>query len=51
MWSSTSYPDLLIIAAGPAGLSAKFWAAQCKISTRIIDPKEGQIETGHADGI
>ena len=51
MGSSTSNVDLLIIGAGPAGLTAACWAAQYKMSTRIIDQKEGRTETGHADGI
>ncbi|KAJ6111278.1 hypothetical protein N7486_003513 [Penicillium sp. IBT 16267x] len=51
MCSSASYIDLLIIGAGPAGLTAACWAAQYKMSTRIIDQKAGRTETGHADGI
>lgn len=51
MGSSTSYVDLLIIGAGPAGLTAACWAAQYKLSTRIIDQKKARTETGHADGI
>ncbi|KAJ5549070.1 hypothetical protein N7513_006304 [Penicillium frequentans] len=51
MGSSTSYVDLLIIGAGPAGLTAACWAAQYNMSTRIIDQKKGRTETGHADGV
>ncbi|KAJ5797823.1 uncharacterized protein N7503_007119 [Penicillium pulvis] len=51
MGSSTSYVDLLIIGAGPAGLTAACWAAQYRMSTRIIDQKKGRTETGHADGL
>ncbi|KAJ5538357.1 hypothetical protein N7494_007836 [Penicillium frequentans] len=51
MGSSTSNVDLLIIGAGPAGLTAACWAAQYNMSTRIIDQKKGRTETGHADGV
>ncbi|KAL4936798.1 hypothetical protein BDV06DRAFT_204272 [Aspergillus oleicola] len=47
----TSYTDLLIIGAGPAGLMAAFWASQYGISARIIDKKAHRTKTGHADGI
>ncbi|KAL5341421.1 FAD binding domain-containing protein [Aspergillus crustosus] len=44
--------DLLIIGAGPAGLMAACWASQyASLSTRFIDAKARQTETGHADGI
>ncbi|RJE19593.1 hypothetical protein PHISCL_08063, partial [Aspergillus sclerotialis] len=47
-----SYTDLLIIGAGPAGLTAACWASQySNMSTRIIDEKNSRTETGHADGI
>jgi phenol 2-monooxygenase len=51
MSSSTSFVDLLIVGAGPAGLTAACWAAQYQMSTRIIDQKGSRTETGHADGI
>ncbi|CAI7611513.1 unnamed protein product [Penicillium palitans] len=51
MCSSSAYVDLLIVGAGPAGLTAACWAAQYKISTRIIDKKANRTENGHADGI
>ena len=51
MCSSTSHVDLLIVGAGPAGLTAACWAAQYKMSTRIIDQKGDRTKTGHADGI
>ncbi|KAJ5981489.1 hypothetical protein N7522_013910 [Penicillium canescens] len=51
MCSSTSHIDLLIVGAGPAGLTAACWAAQYKMSTRIIDQKGDRTKTGHADGI
>ncbi|KAL4793903.1 FAD binding domain-containing protein [Aspergillus venezuelensis] len=47
----TSYTDLLIIGAGPAGLMAACWASQFGISARIIDDKPHRTKTGHADGI
>ncbi|KAL4951952.1 FAD binding domain-containing protein [Aspergillus filifer] len=47
----TSYTDLLIIGAGPAGLTAACWASQFGISARIIDDKPHRTKTGHADGI
>lgn len=49
--AETSYNDLLIIGAGPAGLMAACWAAKYDMSTRIIDQKSGRTRTGHADGI
>lgn len=48
---STSFVDLLIVGAGPAGLTAACWAAQYNMSTRIIDRKDGRTQTGHADGL
>ncbi|CAI7678460.1 unnamed protein product [Penicillium pancosmium] len=51
MFSSASYVDVLIVGAGPAGLTAACWAAQYNMSTRIIDRKEGRTKTGHADGL
>lgn len=48
---ATSYVDLLIVGAGPAGLAAACWAAQYNLSTRIIDQKSGRTSTGHADGL
>ncbi|KAJ5561491.1 hypothetical protein N7461_000252 [Penicillium sp. DV-2018c] len=51
MSSPSSHVDLLIVGAGPAGLTAACWAAQYNISTRIIDKKKKRTETGHADGI
>lgn len=49
--AETSYNDLLIIGAGPAGLLAACWAAKYDMSTRIVDQKSGRTRTGHADGI
>ncbi|KAL4894293.1 FAD binding domain-containing protein [Aspergillus ambiguus] len=43
--------DLLIVGAGPSGLTAACWATQYNIRTRIIDQKETRTPTGHADGI
>lgn len=51
MCSSDSYVDLLIVGAGPAGLTAACWAAQYNMSTRIIDQKNGRTKRGHADGL
>ncbi|KAJ5577620.1 uncharacterized protein N7459_006584 [Penicillium hispanicum] len=43
--------DLLIVGAGPAGLTAACWATQYDMFTRIIDRKGGRTPTGHADGL
>ncbi|KAJ5814779.1 Monooxygenase FAD-binding [Penicillium riverlandense] len=51
MWCATSYVDLLIIGAGPAGLAAACWAARYNLSIQIIDQKSGRTKTGHADGL
>ncbi|KAJ5109675.1 Monooxygenase FAD-binding [Penicillium argentinense] len=51
MWCATSYVDLLIVGAGPAGLAAASWAARYNMSTQIIDQKSGRKNSGHADGL
>ena len=51
MASNTSYVDLLVVVAGPAGLMAACCAAQYNMSTQIIDQKAGRTTTGHADGL
>lgn len=51
MASNTSYVDLLVVGAGPAGLMAACCAVQYNMSTRIIDQKAGRTTTGHADGL
>lgn len=49
---TTSHVDLLIVGAGPAGLTAACWAAQYNnMSTRIIEQKAARTQTGHADGL
>ncbi|RMJ28821.1 hypothetical protein PHISP_00272 [Aspergillus sp. HF37] len=51
MSSNSSCVDLLIVGAGPAGLTAACWAAQYRMSTLIIDQKAYRTRTGHADGL
>lgn len=51
MRPSATHVDLFIVGAGPAGLTAACWAVQYKMSTRIIDRKDGRTKTGHADGL
>lgn len=51
MASNTSYVDLLIVGAGPAGLMGACRATQYNMSTRIIDQKAGRTQAGHADGL
>ena len=47
----TSYTDLLIVGAGPAGLMAAAWASRYKVSARIIDKNSARVNRGHADGL
>ncbi|KAK8060691.1 FAD binding domain-containing protein [Apiospora saccharicola] len=47
----TSYADLLIIGAGPAGLVAAYWASEYGLDARVIDDKPDRVTKGHADGI
>lgn len=51
MQPATSYVDLLIVGAGPSGLTAASWAAKYDMSTKIIDQKGRRTQSGHADGI
>lgn len=51
MQPATSYVDLLIVGAGPSGLTAASWAAQYDMSTKVIDQKGRRTPSGHADGI
>lgn len=45
----TTYTDILIIGAGPAGLTAGIYAAQAKLKTIIVDTQlpGGQVATTH----
>jgi len=43
--------DLLVIGAGPAGLTAATWAARCGIRARIIDRRGTKVFNGQADGL
>ncbi|KAI5474330.1 3-(3-hydroxy-phenyl)propionate hydroxylase [Pseudohyphozyma bogoriensis] len=43
--------DVLIVGAGPAGLMLATWLSKLKVSCRIVDKREGQTVTGHADGV
>ena len=45
----TTYTDILIIGAGPAGLTAGIYAAQAKLNTIIVDTQlpGGQVQTTH----
>jgi len=47
----TSYTDLLIVGAGPAGLTLAAWARRYGLKARIIDDKETQVQEGRADGL
>lgn len=49
--SPTTHVDLLIVGAGPAGLTAACWATQYPVSTLIIDQKSCRTQAGHADGL
>ncbi|KAK8039839.1 hypothetical protein PG993_008250 [Apiospora rasikravindrae] len=51
MGPQTSYVDLLIIGAGPAGLVAAYWASEYGLDARVIDDKPDRVTKGHADGI
>ncbi|KAL1644193.1 hypothetical protein SLS58_004473 [Diplodia intermedia] len=46
-----SKTDVLIIGAGPAGLSAAYWMAQYGVNARIIDKRGTKIFNGQADGL
>ncbi|KAI1624577.1 phenol 2-monooxygenase [Exophiala viscosa] len=48
---NTSYTDLLIVGAGPAGLTLAAWASRYGLKARIIDDKETQVHEGRADGL
>ncbi|KAF4304859.1 putative phenol 2- protein [Botryosphaeria dothidea] len=43
--------DVLIVGAGPAGLTAAYWMAQYGINARIIDKRGTKIFNGQADGL
>ncbi|MCX8123805.1 MAG: FAD-dependent oxidoreductase [Spirochaetes bacterium] len=45
----TTYTDILILGAGPAGLTAGIYAAQAKLKTIIVDTQlpGGQVQTTH----
>ncbi|KAJ5140422.1 hypothetical protein N7448_003830 [Penicillium atrosanguineum] len=43
--------DVLIIGAGPAGLMAAAWMAQCGINTRIVEERKDGLQVGRADGL
>lgn len=45
----TTYTDILILGAGPAGLTAGIYAAQAKLNTIIVDTQlpGGQVQTTH----
>ncbi|EAW15299.1 FAD binding domain protein [Aspergillus clavatus NRRL 1] len=43
--------DVLIIGAGPSGLSAALWLAQLGINFRIVDKRSDQPRIGQADGL
>ncbi|OTA99004.1 hypothetical protein M426DRAFT_68648 [Hypoxylon sp. CI-4A] len=47
----TSFVDLLIVGAGPAGLVLALWASKFGMKTRIIDEKDSRVATGRADGL
>lgn len=49
--SHTSYTDLLIVGAGPAGLTLAAWASRYGLKARVIDDKETQVHEGRADGL
>ncbi|EOD44721.1 putative phenol 2- protein [Neofusicoccum parvum UCRNP2] len=46
-----SHTDVLIIGAGPAGLTAAYWMAQYGVKARIIDKRGTKIFNGQADGL
>ena len=46
-----SYTDLLIVGAGPAGLTLAAWASRFGLKARIIDDKATQVYDGRADGL
>ncbi|MEW6527165.1 MAG: FAD-dependent oxidoreductase [Spirochaetota bacterium] len=45
----TTYTDILVIGAGPAGLTAGIYAAQAKLKTILVDTQlpGGQVQTTH----
>ncbi|KAH9997467.1 FAD binding domain protein [Xylariaceae sp. FL0662B] len=51
MTNITDYVDVLIIGAGPAGLTAANCFNGTNLRIRIIDKKPGPVETGRADGL
>lgn len=51
MEAKTSYTDLVIIGAGPAGLMAAAWASRLKLNARILDDKADRVQNGRADGL
>ncbi|EXJ90618.1 hypothetical protein A1O1_03721 [Capronia coronata CBS 617.96] len=51
MEGKTSYSDLVIIGAGPAGLMAAAWASRQGINARIIDDNAERVQKGRADGL
>ncbi|KAK5449830.1 hypothetical protein LTS15_008402 [Exophiala xenobiotica] len=46
-----SYTDLVIVGAGPAGLTLAAWASRFGLKARIIDDKATQVYHGRADGL
>lgn len=51
MGPKTSYADLVIIGAGPAGLMAAAWASRLRLKARILDDKADRVQNGRADGL
>ncbi|KAK5955572.1 hypothetical protein OHC33_003213 [Knufia fluminis] len=47
----TSYHDLVIVGAGPAGLMAASWASRLQLNTRVLDDKADRVSNGRADGL
>lgn len=47
----SSFTDVLIVGAGPAGLMAAAWASKYNVCARIIDKKPDRVQRGHADGL